>query len=158
MIEYFKTEKGLPYVDPAALETTALMTQLISVLFEYYKTLVDLEQRSTASISSGSKPPIADPKPHVKTKNSKEPTRPPSIRHKGNKSPTSIISSSAVKLPAESFKRSYETQAGYSSPVVNSRKRNATTNLSKSISSDSSDVGYTKDSLMLKRKENILVL
>jgi hypothetical protein len=36
MIEYFsdiKTEKGLLYFDPAALETTALMTQLISVLF-----------------------------------------------------------------------------------------------------------------------------
>ena len=100
MMEYFpdiKTEKGLPYVEPAALEITALMTQLRSVLFEY-KTLVDLEQKSTGTISSGSKPPIADPKPYVKTKNSKEPTRPPSIRHKGNKPPTSIISSSAVKL------------------------------------------------------------
>ena len=161
MMEYFpdiKTEKGLPYVEPAALEITALMTQLRSVLFEY-KTLVDLEQKSTGAISSGSKPPIADPKPYLKTKNSKEPTRPPSIRHKGNKPPTSIISSSAVKLPeSKNIKRSYETQAGYSPPVNNSRKRNATTTLSKSISSDGSDVGYNEESLMLKTKENLLAL
>ena len=117
-----------------------------------------MEQKSTGTISSGSKPPIADPKPYLKTKNSKEPTRPPSIRHKGNKPPTSIISSSAVKLPeSKNIKRSYESQAGYS-PPVNSRKRNATTTLSKSISSDSSDVGYNEESLMLKTKENLLAL
>lgn len=122
MIEYFpdiETEKGLPYVEPAALEITALMTQLRSVLFEY-KTLVDLEQKSTATISSGSKSPIVDPKPYVKTKNSsKEPTRPLSIRHKGNKPSISIIPSSTVKLPeSKNIKRSYETQAGYSPPLI----------------------------------------
>ena len=86
------------YVEPAALEITSVMTQLRSVLFEY-KTLAELEQ--TTAPPPSRKPPVpVDPKQPVKNSKSTENyTRPPSIRHKGKKLPTSISSSKKYLNP-----------------------------------------------------------
>jgi hypothetical protein len=154
LIEFFpdiKTVKGLMYVEPAALEITSVMTQLRSVLFEY-TTLAELEQ-TTAPPSR--KPPVpVDPKQPVikKSKSTENTTRPPSIRHKGNKPPTSISSSKKIPEPKVNNRRLYVPPPSGNSPV-SSRKRSAT-ELS-GYSSDFSEFEYTEDSLMLKTKENL---
>ena len=128
LIEFFpdiKTVKGLMYVEPAALEITSVMTQLRSVLFEY-TTLAELEQ-TTASPSR--KPPVpVDPKQPVikKSKSTENTTRPPSIRHKGNKPPTSISSSKKIPEPKVNNKRLYVPPPPAGNSPVSSRKRSAT--------------------------------
>ena len=137
------------YVEPGALEITAVMTQLRSVLFEY-KTLAELEQGTSISTKT---PPVVDlTKQPVKKSNSMEPTRALSIRHKGNKPPTSILSGTP-KLSESMMsnnKRVYAVSPAATSPV-HSRKRSAT-ELSRS-GSDSSEIEYTEDLLMLKTKD-----
>ena len=136
------------YTEPAALEITAVMTQLRSVLFEY-KTLAELEHN--AAKPSRKPPGEVDPKqPPMKKSNSSEPTRPPSIRCKGNKPPTTI-SGGSLKLPEPT--RNNNKRPAENSPV-SSRKRTPTEPPSKS-GSDSSEIEYTEDSLMLKTKEKL---
>ena len=147
-----KTDNGLIYYEPAPLAITAVMTQLRSVLFEY-TILAELEQ-NTAFPSSKQPVVVIDPKQPVKKPKSKEPTRLPSIRHKGNKPPTSISVAQKVSEPSTTNnKRPCVLSAG-TSPA---RKR-STNDLSKSGSSDTSEIEYTEDSLMLKTKENLLAI
>ena len=141
------------YVEPGALEITAVMTQLRSVLFEY-KTLAELEQGTSISTK---KPPVVDlTKQPVKKSNSMEPTRALSIRHKGNKPPTSILSGTPkLSESMSNNKRVYAVPPAANSPV-NSRKRSST-ELSRS-GSDSSEIEYTEDLLMLKTKDNLFAI
>jgi hypothetical protein len=87
-----------------------------------------------------------------KSKSTENTTRPPSIRHKGNKPPTSISSSKKIPEPKVNNRRLYVPPPSGNSPV-SSRKRSAT-ELS-GYSSDFSEFEYTEDSLMLKTKENL---
>ena len=156
LIEFFpaiKREEGLMYVEPGALEITTVMTQLRSVLFEY-KTLAELEQGTSISTR---KPPVVDlSKQPVKKTSSMEPSRPLSIRQKGNKPPTSILSgTSKLSESMSNNKRAYVVPPAANSPV-NSRKRSAT-ELSRS-DSDSSEIEYAEDSLMLKTKDNLFAI
>ena len=147
-----KTDIGLIYYEPAPLAITAVMTQLRSVLFEY-TILAELEQ-NTAIPSSKQPVVVIDPKQPVKKPKSKEPTRLPSIRHKGNKPPASIsVAQKVSEPPTTNNKRPCVLSAG-TSPA---RKR-STNDLSKTGYSDTSEIEYTEESLMLKTKENLFAI